>query len=284
LPPGDVTVTVRRTHPLTRDAQALAWARFMSWQIRSRFRSEIISPWIEGQNLAVSRGMSGAMGNLYAGLHEFEEMGFLLHLLREGDLFLDIGANIGSYTVLAAGVCGADCVAFEPDPESARRLARNVAINALDRRVAIQRCALGERCGEVAFTVGRDAMNRIASDDDDATQRVPPATLDAEIGAAQPVTMKIDVEGFEERVLRGVAQTLRRESLRAIIIKTVTEASGAMLADAGFVEARYDSLHRALTQEGRPHGALNALFVRDLDYVATRVASARAVSVFGRKI
>ena len=42
------------------------------------------------------KGMTGASGNIYFGLHEFEEMGFLLHFLREEDLFIDIGAYIGS--------------------------------------------------------------------------------------------------------------------------------------------------------------------------------------------
>jgi hypothetical protein len=37
-----------------------------------------------------------ATGNLYVGLHEFEEMAFLLHFLRRGDLFADVGANVGS--------------------------------------------------------------------------------------------------------------------------------------------------------------------------------------------
>jgi hypothetical protein len=55
-------------------------------------------------------------GNLYAGLHEFSEMGFLLHLLRQNDLFVDVGANLGSYTVLASAVCQARNIAFEPVP------------------------------------------------------------------------------------------------------------------------------------------------------------------------
>ena len=45
--------------------------------------------------------MHGVTGNVYCGLHDFAEMSFMLHLLRAGDLFADIGANVGSYTVLA---------------------------------------------------------------------------------------------------------------------------------------------------------------------------------------
>ena len=60
--------------------------------------------------------MTGATGNIYTGLHEFEDMMFLLHLLRPGDIFVDAGANIGSYTVLASAVVGAKSISFEPVP------------------------------------------------------------------------------------------------------------------------------------------------------------------------
>ncbi len=72
--------------------------------------------------------MSGATGNLGVGLHEFVDMAFVVHFLREGDLFLDIGANVGSFTVLAAGVARARSFAFEPIADTARDLRRNIAV------------------------------------------------------------------------------------------------------------------------------------------------------------
>ena len=84
------------SHPLTHTSPIKAWQRWLSWQIKSRLRDEVIVPWIGGQLLAVRRGMTGATGNVYAGLHEFADMMFLLHFLRERDLFLDIGANVGT--------------------------------------------------------------------------------------------------------------------------------------------------------------------------------------------
>ena len=56
--------------------------------------------------------MTGATQNIYCGLQEFEEMAFLLHFLRKDDLPLDIGANIGSYTILAASSVGARTMAI----------------------------------------------------------------------------------------------------------------------------------------------------------------------------
>src|SRR6185295_2090869 len=96
-----------------------AWRRFLAWQISSRLLPEVVVPWVHGLRLGARRGMTGATGNIYAGLHEFHDMMLLLHFLRPGDIFLDMGANIGSYSLLAAGVAGATAHAFEPDPQTA---------------------------------------------------------------------------------------------------------------------------------------------------------------------
>jgi hypothetical protein len=50
-------------HPLTRKARVKAWARFVSWQIRSRMQEEVIVPWIAGQRLAVRRRTAGAVNS-----------------------------------------------------------------------------------------------------------------------------------------------------------------------------------------------------------------------------
>jgi len=49
-------------------------------------------------------GETGVTGNIYTGLHEFSSMGYLLHVLREGDLFVDVGANVG--LLYHTGLCG----------------------------------------------------------------------------------------------------------------------------------------------------------------------------------
>jgi predicted RNA methylase len=75
--------------------------------------------------------MTGATGNIYAGLHDFHEMALLLHFLRPCDVFVDIGANVGAYSVLASGVVGAKTFAFEPVPQTFACLRDNVRMNDL---------------------------------------------------------------------------------------------------------------------------------------------------------
>ena len=148
-------------HPLTRDHRAAGFARLCRWQIESRLRREVIVPWVGGIRLAARHGMTGATGNIYAGLHEFADMAFTLHFLRPDDLFLDVGANIGSYTLLASGVCKARTISFEPDPETMALLRRNIDLNGLHGHVVLEQAAVGAEEGEVEFTIGRDTGNHV---------------------------------------------------------------------------------------------------------------------------
>src|SRR5665647_306501 len=149
------------THPLTRHRRLSAAARVLRWQIESSIRSEVIFDWIGGTKLAVRRGMTGATGNIYAGLHEFADMAFVLHFLRSVDLFADVGANIGSYTILASGVVGCHAIAFEPDPDAAASLKRHIKLNKIENRVEVRATAVGERAGIVQFSTGLDTMNHV---------------------------------------------------------------------------------------------------------------------------
>lgn len=94
-------------HPLNAKARLAAVSRVARWQIASRLMAGPIAfPFVNESKLFAVRGMTGATGNYYCGLHELNDMAFVLHLLREDDHFLDVGANIGSYSVLAAAAGG----------------------------------------------------------------------------------------------------------------------------------------------------------------------------------
>lgn len=207
------------SHPLTRDRKLAALLRFVRWQLEIRLRSEIVVPWIGGTRLAVRRGMHGATGNIYCGLHDYTEMAFMLHLLRPGDLFADIGANVGSYTVLAAGVCGARVVAAEPDSISCAALSKNIAVNRLGARVSVEAVALGAAVGELAFTRGQDTTNHVVGPSDEGHQKVRQTTADLLFAHETPLAMKLDVEGYEAAVLAGASATLANPGLKALIVE-----------------------------------------------------------------
>ena len=261
-------------HPLNRGGRIAAMGRLLRWQIASRLmggRVEI--PFVGGTSLFARRGMTGATGNWYAGLHEAEDMAFCLHLLRAGDLFVDVGANVGSYTVLAAGACRAEVVAVEPSAETRAALRSNVALNGIEGRVEIHAVGLGAAEGEMRLSLGRGPMNRALADGDDApSETVPIRTLDAILGGRAPALLKIDVEGGEADVLKGAAEALASPGLRAVIAEANDAgAVGRLLAEHGFVPASYDPHARRL---GPPVPGANALFVRDDAALRARLAEA----------
>jgi len=105
--------------------------------------------------------MTGATGNIYTGLHEFEEMSFVLHFLRKDDVMFDIGANIGSYTILAGAVVGAECFAFEPIPDTFGHLIDNVNINGIYEKVKCYNIGIADKNGILKFTSNLDTCNHV---------------------------------------------------------------------------------------------------------------------------
>jgi FkbM family methyltransferase len=270
-------------HPLSSQRPLSAFWRYARWQIESRLRDEVIFDWVEGSKLAARNGMTGATGNIYCGLHEFADMAFLLHLLRPGDLFVDVGANVGSYTVLASAVCGARSIAIEPDPGTVQSLRRNVEVNGIGERVTVIESAVGSSLGKVRFTVGQDTTNRVASGTEVATREVQVCALDDLLAGEAPALIKLDVEGYEPQVLAGASTVLKRRSLIAIITETADPAIRSLLRNAGFTCAHYDPSRREILAEGelaKRVSSPNTLFVRQ-DQTRQRLKSAAQRNVAG---
>jgi len=272
------------SHPLTSNAPYKAWIRFVDWQIRSRLHEEVVVAWVGGQKLAIRRGMTGATGNIYVGLHEFVDMAFLLHFLRNDDLFLDIGSNVGSFTVLASGVCGAETWSFEPDPDTARYLRRNVSINDLNGRVTVYETALGSHNGEATFTVGLDSVNRVLPSPSGGGRTVKISKLDDIVGMGRPTMAKIDVEGYEDHVLDGATSVLGSNLLKAIEVETVTPNVTSVLRTCGFERAYYDPFTRQIERSPAGPPASNALYVRDWEFVGDRLRTARKFRILDTEI
>ena len=271
-------------HPISRAAPVSTVARILRWQLESRLRSgEIDRPWVSGARLVLQRGMTGATGNIYYGLHEFPEMCLLLHYLRQDDLFIDIGANVGTYTILAARCGGANVVAFEPHPRTALSLQVNVARNDIDELVDVRTTALSDRRGTGFFTGCLDTMNHLVVESENDSLNVCLDTLDQAINGASPTMIKVDVEGHEERVLAGARATLLNPELNLLIVETITADAAKNLASNGFVEKHYDPWNREFRDSPRLKST-NKIFVRDLPRAMERVRSAAKYDIYGISI
>ncbi|AUG54540.1 FkbM family methyltransferase [Thalassospira marina] len=215
-------------HPLTQHGRAKTIIRFIKWQIGSRIlKREVVLPFVDNKVLLVSNGMTGATGNYYCGLHEHKEMAFVLHSLRIGDLFVDVGANVGSYTILASHT-GANVISIEPIPFTFNQLRKTIAVNLLTNTHVVAHCiGLADQEGELVFTADLDTTNHVVpkdlseKDKDIPTQTitVPVITLDTLLKDQAATMIKIDVEGFEGLVLKGAESALKSDKLIAVILE-----------------------------------------------------------------
>jgi FkbM family methyltransferase len=173
----------------------------------------------------------------------------LLTTLDSDDTFYDIGANVGTYTCFAAAELGPGrTVAFEPEPENADRLRENLELNDLDAEIV--QIALSDTDGTVDLALTGDEAGEgehaIATGDNERTLEVETARGDLiieERKLSKPTVVKIDIEGAELSVLRGLRETLR-ENCRLVYVEVhpekITDFGGeaskveTLLTDVGF--------------------------------------------------
>lgn len=268
-----------RKHPVGRRQPVRTLLRFAGWQARLRVSGELHAVrWANDSRLLARRGLTGITGNLYYGLHEFVEMSLVALALREGDLFADVGANAGSYTVLASKVAGARTIAFEPGDEAADVFGRIMALNGIGARVALRRDAVGDHNGTVRFTRGLGTMNKVA---DDGEHEVRLVTLDHALAGEVPVAIKFDIEGGEDDAIAGARATLAAPQLQVLLVETVSDQSAATIAAAGLAEVQFDPWTRSLYEGAARLPANNRIYVRDRLLVQDRIRSAPPLAVAG---
>jgi len=290
------TIKFITNHPLNRDRKLSSISRFAKWQIGSRLvPGAIVYDWINGSKFLVKTGETGLTGNIYTGLHEFPDMGFLLHVLRGEDLFIDVGANVGSYTILACSAVGARGIAFEPVPSTYKRLVENMRLNHLDEKVKCVNKGVGAQEGSIAFTSDSDTTNHALASGEQCENivNVEVITLDTVLNDESPSLAKIDVEGYETPVLEGAQETLKKKTLHSVIMEL--NGSGnrygydesqilELMFDYGFKTYSYNPLDRTLINlEGKNLNSGNTLFIRNKHLVEERLRGAAKILIHGRK-
>src|ERR1700722_3844653 len=144
---------------------------------------------------------------------EFDQLPNWVH---PGDWVLDIGANVGQYTLRFSELVGQQgrVFAFEPITETAEILAA-MATRARNRNISILNIAVSERAGEVSFRVPSGAaglpnyfQDRVSGEGD---RKVPCFALDDLPFPNRIVLVKIDVEEHEVQVIRGMRNLIERD-------------------------------------------------------------------------
>ena len=152
---------------------------------------------------------------------EAAETNFILSILRPGDVFVDVGANIGWFTILAAQKVGpgGHVHAFEPRSDLSAWLTKSIAANDFTDRCTVHTVALGDRVAEMAIAAVPAERNPGHSflvpgqlpDGAETLDAVQIRPLDAFDFGRTVRMMKVDVEGAEALVLKGAADLLSRD-------------------------------------------------------------------------
>jgi FkbM family methyltransferase len=211
---------------------------------------------------------------LSVGDHE-PELPFVRALLRPDDGFVDVGANIGVYSVVAA-VRGARVLAFEPNQNARTMLSANLALNHIEDRVQILPFALADFSGTARFTTDLESSNHLETASEAKGEVVEVRQLDGLVEPGTPVTLiKIDAEGFDEAVLRGAQGTLERD--RPVVIVETWAGAKSLRRFLGTLEYEFflygDEL-RPLPRDFEHDANLVAIHSSRVNWVQERIRSA----------
>jgi FkbM family methyltransferase len=170
-----------------------------------------------------------AVSEVARGGYEQPTRDLLERTFRPGDVFIDVGAHWGFFSLQAAThAAGVGVVAFEPDPTNASILFRNVTENGLVNKVAVVSAACGDTSDIAPLVANSTMMHSIRGVGlkppfaRGPSKWVPVVTLDEALArfpqaAGRRIVLKVDAEGFEPQVVAGAASMLRSGRVAMIV-------------------------------------------------------------------
>jgi FkbM family methyltransferase len=208
-----------RNHPAFRTSPALVLSRLLWWRLHCALRISAtvnLAPW-KARFFLPPRWRGAGTAMIFAVRQHYErELAYLGDLISPGTVVVDAGANCGIYTVAAARLVGPSgrVLSFEPGMESYSVLQKNIEMNRF-QNVRAYRVALSDQDGSArlyhdqrgpaSFSLGNP------NDEESRYEDVPTRTLSAvleEEAVDRVALIKLDVEGAEELILRGMKKTL----------------------------------------------------------------------------
>ena len=277
-------------HPLNKNNKFNSIVKFLKWQFIHRvINSKFIFDWVDNTKFILQKNETGMSGNLYCGLMEYEEMIFIIHLLNEDDKFYDIGANVGSYTLLASGVKKCKTVCFEPLPSTFEKLIDNINLNRIQHLVNAKNFGVGNKNEVLSFTNNLNTTNKVILDRNDKdTTEVNVITLDKNFTPSEKTVVKIDVEGYEYFILEGGTNFFSNVNIIAIIIELNSSGKRYGINDIdihktilkfGFKPIRYNPNNRTPFFVQDYNKAGNTIYIRDIDVIKRRCLNSKHICI-----
>ena len=196
-------------------------------------------------------------------------------------ILVDIGANVGMYTIWAAITAGVRVYSFEPESQNYAILTENIRLNNLQDSVTAFCTAISDRtelgelflghidAGGSGHTYGQSTGHMLQPIISPFRQGCISFTLDELVANGSipcPDNIKIDVDGIEHKVTQGLMKTLENDTVKSVLIELNTHLEEhrsliGELTDLGF-ELREEVLETSLPKEGVWEGIGNHIFYR----------------------
>lgn len=150
----------------------------------------------------------------FGGVYEHGLSKHIARRARNGGLFVDVGANMGYFTLLWASASPQNrVVAFEASPRNVRLLGANIDANGFADRVRLVAKAVSESAGSVSFDIGPDNQTGWGGISTGGAATIPSVCLDEELGDERIDVLKIDIEGADTLALAGCDRLLRERRI-----------------------------------------------------------------------
>jgi FkbM family methyltransferase len=240
-------------HPMAAGRRFRVFSNVLRWEfMRRRDAHDVASDLSVGASILCPPWSGDSRYYIALGYCDYSEFSFMLALLRAGDLFVDIGAFLGAYSIIAANR-GATVHSFEPSLKNRAPLTRAIEMNGYVDRVTIHPVAIANHSGEAFFSNSWGPGNRLLGDSGDSqgvSQVVQVCRLDdisVHFDVRELAVLKIDAEGFDIDVLKGGKSFLERHD--PVLIVEFWEGGDDIrdwLKAAGYSLYTYDCMERKL--------------------------------------
>jgi FkbM family methyltransferase len=221
-----------KNHPLSGKNSILGIYKYIAFNtLQTIYPKPRVYNWIENLKFYAKKGDAGIVGNIYYQLMDYEESMFLLNHLKKEDVFVDVGANLGHFSMLASGICKAKTIAIEPIESTIFKLKRNLELNKLFDKVTILNYGVGDKEEFLNFTTHSDVMNAVSTFQTEKTVKIQVKTLNELLKNIDPTFIKIDVEGYEYNVIKGADKVLINPALKYLLVEFNNSGSKFNLKD-----------------------------------------------------
>lgn len=220
------------------------WKR---WWIYTRLKKPLMMKWLNGLHMRIYPSNEVYRSLFVRGVYDPNLLVAVTSLLKEGDVLVDVGANMGMFSLLAAKHVGEQgrVLAVEPSSRDFERLVENVKLNNLEHIITTTRCSISDKAGKVQIaiaaeersglnTIGREfsskGVEKISIEDVDS-QTIDQLVLSENLHRLD--VLKLDVEGSEVLALKGAYLTIK--TFRPAIIlgsnENTLEACGSNISE-----------------------------------------------------